>query len=168
MVKSLLKIFKTDSETRKAYKTLHDLPAIVWWDVTEGKGFEGLVIKGKYSELEIFHIYLDLLQEYYNDFGTTEKHESFINARYEYAVKLAKYIETQNGFDKMFMEMALIDLQALEPKSSDNEKTVKFHEQIRAIEKYMGFKVDKKTISTHDFYSYLKGMEQEYKSLGHG
>ena len=149
---SILSIFST----RKKYDSIKSLPISIWWSITEGGSFESLVISGKYSKLELYKTYLDLLQEYYDNFGTTETHEAFIKARYEYALKLAKYVHTQNGFDKTLLKMALIDLKELTPRQDQNGNKQTLPEAIAIIEENFGFPVDQDKLSVLKFYSYQK------------
>ena len=149
---SILSIFST----RKKYDSIKSLPISIWWSITEGGSFESLVISGKYSKLELYKTYLDLLQEYYDNFGTTETHEAFIKARYEYALKLAKYVHTQDRFDKTLLKMALIDLKELTPRQDQNGKKQTLPEAITIIEESFGFPVDQDKLSVLKFYSYQK------------
>jgi len=149
---SILSIFST----RKKYDSIKSLPISIWWSITEGGSFESLVISGKYSKLELYKTYLDLLQEYYDNFGTTERHEAFIKARYEYALKLARYVHTQNGFDKTLLKMALIDLKELTPRQDQNGNKQTLPEAIAIIEENFNFPVDQDKLSVLKFYSYQK------------
>lgn len=142
----------------KAYTSIKKMPISVWWSITEGDNFENIVISGAFSNMQLYNIYLDLLQQYYDAFGTTEQHKAFLDARLNYALKLAQYLSTQNSFDKMFMEMALIDLQDVSPKQDQTQKEIKLSEAITIIEKNFGFQLDEETLSVYKFYSYQKAL----------
>ena len=149
---------------KKAYKSIKKLPISLWWSITEGASFEALVIDGKFSNLELYNIYLDLMQQYYDEFGTTETHESFIDARMNYALKLARYISTQNAFDKMLLEMALIDLKEATPTQDQNGKKQTLSGAITIIEESFGFQLDEETLSTYKFYSYQKRLSEKVEA----
>ena len=155
---SFLNIGKIFSKGKKAYTSIKKLPISIWWDITEGGNYSQLVLDGNYSNIELYNIYLSLLQEYYDHFGTTEQHEAFVQARYKYAKALAKYISTQNSFDKMLLEMAEIDLKEVTPKNNQEEKSQTLAEAITIIEKNFGFQLDEETLSTYKFYSYQKAL----------
>ncbi len=141
-----------------AYTSIKKMPIAVWWSITEGDNFQKIVISGAFSNIKLYNIYLDLLQQYYDAFGTTEQHKAFLDARLNYALKLAQYLSTQNSFDKMFMEMALIDLQDVSPKQDQTQKEIKLSEAITIIEKNFGFQLDEETLSVYKFYSYQKAL----------
>jgi hypothetical protein len=142
----------------KAYRSIKKMPISVWWSITEGDNFQNIVISGAFSNIKLYNIYLDLLQQYYDAFGTTEQHKAFLDARLNYALKLAQYLSTQDSFDKMFMEMALIDLQDVSPKQDQTQKEIKLSEAITIIEKNFGFQLDEETLSVYKFYSYQKAL----------
>jgi hypothetical protein len=150
-------------EKKQAYKSIKKLPISVWWDITENGNFNGLVIDGKYSEIELYNIYLDLLQEYYDHFGTSETHEAFINAKMNYALKLAKWISTQNGTDKMFLEMSLIDFREATPIKDQNESKQSLSQAIAIIEENF-FQVDEDKLSVYKFYSYQKRIADKFEA----
>lgn len=156
---SILSIF---SSKKEIYTTIKKLPISIWWEITENNNFEGLVLSGKYSNIELYNTYLDLLQEYYTSFGTTEKHNAFILAKLNYAKKLAKWISTQKEDDKMFLEMSLIDLQELAKKEThNNENEQSLFDSITVLEKYFGFQLNEDTLTVYKFYSYQKRLITE-------
>jgi len=140
--------------SKKAYNSLEELPIAKWWAICDGE-FTKLIIDGSFTQLELYNIYIKLLQDYYDSFGTTEQHAKFVNARYEYAIRLAEYIQTQDGTSKMFLLMAKEDLKEATPTKS-NDKDISLMELIVNLEKSLGFPLDKNTLSTYKFYSYLK------------
>jgi len=161
MKQSFLNISQLFSK-KKAYLSLKKLPIAKWWAITEEGNFEVLVISGKYTNLELYNIYLDLLQEYYDNFGTTETHGAFIEAKFNYAKALAKWISTQNGTDKMFLEMAKIDLQEATPRKEQSEKVYTLYDEMSSIEKVYG-PLDEDKLSTMKYYSYRKRIEEDNK-----
>ena len=169
MNQHLLNILPTFFKTREAYTSIKTLPISIWWDITEGGSFEKLVIKGKYSNFELYDLYLNLLQEYYDHFGTTEQHEAFIEAKLNYAIKLAKWISSQDGTDKMFLEMARIDFNEVSPKNSNNKEEYKLSTAISVIEEAFGFAIDEDNLSTYKFYSRQKRLVEKSNELtAHG
>lgn len=152
------KIFS--SKKREAYLSLKKLPISKWWAITEEGKFEVLVIDGEFSNLELYNIYLDLLQEYYDNFGTSETHGAFIEAKFNYAKALSKWIGSQDGTDKMFLEMAKIDLQEATPKKDQNEDKYTLYDEMSSIEKIYG-PLDEDKLSTMKYYSYRKRIEKD-------
>ena len=161
MNQHLLNILPTFFKTRQVYTSIKTLPISIWWEITEGGSFEKLVIKGKYSNFELYDLYLNLLQEYYDHFGTTEKHKAFIDAKFNYAKNLAKWISTGDGTDKMFLEMAKIDFQEFQPNSNEEKEEYKLSEAVSVLEEVFGFAIDEDKLSTYKFYSRQKRLVEK-------
>ena len=142
------------SKKKRVYESLEEIPIAKWWSVCDGE-LTKLIIDGGFTQLELYNIYIKLLQDYYDAFGTTEQHKAFVNARYEYACKLAEYIEKQDGTSKMFLLIAKQDLKEVTP-TTNKGKELSLMEIIVNLEKSLGFSLDKNTLSTYKFYSYLK------------
>ena len=155
MSNNLLNILKNCLSKKKAFRTIKELPISIWWQVCEGN-FTKLIINGSYTETELYNLYLSLLQEYYDHFGTSEEHLAFINARHEYALKLADYITLQDGTSKMYLLMAKEDLNDVTPKKPNKQKEPQLCEFIVNLEKSLGFELNENKLSTYKFYSYLK------------
>jgi len=159
MKQGFLNILPTFLKGKKqAYTSIKKLPISIWWEITEGGNYEKLVLSGNYSNMELYNIYLDLLQQYYDSFGSTEKHQAFVLARYSYAKALARYVSSQAPVDKMYLEMATIDLQEATPRSDEGGEEQSLPELITIIEKNFGFQLDEETLSTYKFYSYQKAL----------
>lgn len=152
------KIFSVENE-RRIYTSIKQLPISIWWQINyEGK-FEQLVLEGSFSDDELYNSYLNLLQEYYDNFGISEEHEAFIKSKLKYTEKLADYIINQSNESKMFLEMAKIEMSELTPKEKiENEKTELF-EYITNIEKAFGFQIDEDQLTTFKFYAYQKSLK---------
>ena len=170
MKQSLLNISQIFSK-KKAYTSLKKISIAKWNLITEHGSFNELVIEGEFSNLELYNVYLDLLQQYYDEFGTTETYDAFMDAKLDYALKLAAWITTQNGSDRMFLEMARIDYNESMPKK-ENGESFKLSEQISVLVEYYKVEYDEETMSAHKFYSRKKNMEkriqQQIDSLKNG
>lgn len=163
MQQNLLKSLKTFFIKKEAYTSIKKLPLSIWWKITEGGSFDLLVRKGNYSNIELYNIYIDLLQQYQDNFGNSETHEAFIEAKLNYAFALAKWIKTQESFDKMLLEMASIDLKDVSPKKQSQQKEQKLHELVTEVEEF-GFEIDEDKISVYDFFRRRKKMIQNNKA----
>ena len=150
---NILKIFSR----RKVYESIKQLPIAIWWEITHEGKLERLAIKGEYSENELYNCYLNLLQEYYDEFGISEQYEVFMTAKLNYAKKLAQYIIEQKGASKMYLEMAKIEMNDLAPKKIDEKQKRKLYDHIAEIEKvFTGCEKDEEKLTTHKFYTYQK------------
>jgi len=152
------KIFS--SKKRQAYTSLKTIPIGVWWEITEDGDYKKLIIEGKYTDYELFSIYLDLLQQHHDEFGSSETHNEFIKARYNYALKLAKWVETQSSFDEMLLQMAEIDLKEASPKVDQDEERHNLSEEMAAIEHEFG-QIDEMKLSALKFYSWRRHLTNQ-------
>ena len=168
MNQHLLNILPTFFKTRKAFTSIKTLPISIWWEITEGGSFEKLVIKGKYSNFELYDLYLNLLQEYYDHFGTTERHKAFIEAKFNYAKNLAKWISSQDQSDRMFLEMAKIDFEEFTPNVNQEKEEYKLSEAVSVLEEVFGFAIDEDKLSTYKFYSRQKRIVEKNKLAADG
>jgi len=152
---NILKIFSR----RKIYKSIKQLPISIWWEMNHEGKFERLVLNGSFSENELYNCYLNLLQEYYDEFGVSEEYERFMKAKLNYAKKLADFVIKQEGSSMMFLEMAKIDMNDLAPKKIDEKTKRKLYDYIADIEKvFTGCEKDEEKLTTHKFYTYQKNL----------
>ena len=160
------KIFspKQEQEEREAYLSLKKISIAKWWEVIEEGNYNALVIKGEFTDIEIQNIFIDLLQQYHDAFGTTEKHKQFLQAKFEYVKKLAKYVSSQAPVDKMFLQMAEIDFKELTPRSDEQGKPLSLGEEIAIIEEHFAGEKDEDTLSACKFYTYKKRIREKIEA----
>ena len=161
MWKKLLNILRSSSykgkeESKKMYKSIKELPVKVWFEFNEGV-FQNIIIKGKFENTEIMSKYLELVQEYYNSFGTSNEYQAFVKKKLEYAKKLCTYLKNQDGTSKMWMEICKVELEDLTPKEN---KSNSLDDYIVSIENYYKFQINSESLSTYKFYTYLKNMQK--------
>ena len=162
---SFLNIGRIFSKTKKVdensfYTSLKSIPIAVWDEVTHKGTYEKLIISGNVPNYLLYSAYLDMLQEYHDEFGNSEKHEEFIKARFNYAKALSKWVQTQDSFDKMMLEMAEIDLKELTPKKDDDEKEQTLSESMAIIEYEFG-PLDENVLTAHKYYSYHRHLRKK-------
>lgn len=157
LLSTLLSFFyKEKKENKQMYKSIKDLPIKVWFEFNEGI-FENIVIKGKFNNIEIMNKYLELVQEYYNSFGTSNEYKAFVKKKLDYAKKLCEYLKKQDGTSKMWLEICKVELEDLTPKGN---KDSSLDDYMVSIENYYKFQINSETISTYKFYTYLKNMQK--------
>ena len=161
MLKRLLNIlrssfYKGKEDKKQIYKSIKELPVKTWFEFNEGI-FENIVIKGKFNNIEIMNKYMELVQEYYNSFGTSNEYKAFVKKKLEYAKKLCTYLKNQDGTSKMWLEICKVELEDLTPKDNKNNS---LDDYIVSIENYYKFQINSESISTYKFYTYLKNMQK--------
>ena len=72
--------YKGKEESKQMYKSIKELPIKVWFEFNEGI-FENIIVKGKFENTEIMSKYLELVQEYYNSFGTSNEYKAFVKKK---------------------------------------------------------------------------------------
>ena len=153
----LKKIFSVKKE-RKLCTTIKELPISKWWKINNEGKFEQLVLEGSFSDAELYNCYLNLLQEYYDNFGISEDHREFIKAKLKYAELLADHIIHQKESEKMFLEMAKIEMSDLAPKKIKQSEKIELFKYITNIEKNFGFQINEDELTTYKFYAYQKSL----------
>ena len=138
------------------HKDLHSISILDWWELTEGK-LDKVLIKGKANEEQKFNAYLDLLQCYNREFGTSEEYKNMMKTKLRYAIALSQNLYKQNGESLMNLEIAKEDMLSFQPKEVQKEKQT-LNDYLVFIEKNVKFEI-KKEISAHKFYSYLKSIK---------
>ena len=156
------KIFK--KEEREAYLSLKKISIAKWWEVIEEGNYNALIIRGEFEEYELQNIFIELLQQYHDNFGTTEKHKQFLEAKLQYVLKLAKFVESQSFEDKMFLQMAEIDFKELTPRSDQEQEPLSLGQEIAVIEEHFSGEKDEETLSAYKFYTYKKRIQQKIES----
>lgn len=147
---------KIKNDNRKHYKSLKEISIKNWWEVMEGK-LENLIIEGNYTNVELVAIYEMLMQEYLDNFGTTEDYKLFLTRKLDYALALSEYVEEQSDHKKMLLEMAKIDFQEfMKVANRKDEKPQSLESLMMLVEKKMGFQINENIMSAFKFYTYLK------------
>ena len=91
-------------------------------------------------------------REFFNDIGYSEKYFEILRIKTSIVLKKAKYYQTGNVGLKAMIEVEKAKLKQTIGEVTGND----FDFMTAQLSKYMGFKVDVKTTTVREYYSYLK------------
>ena len=142
----------------KYYDDIEDLPVWNWWKIHEEGEFKYLLKKGKLDE-GAKRAFDKLQSQFIEVFGIDENYAEYLRKKIE--IELLKIKVAKTG-DRSYEFM--IDIIEAEMKGLNKEdKQGTFRQGAIAIEKYMGFKMDLKKISTFEYYSYVQAIQKAVK-----
>jgi hypothetical protein len=99
-------------------------------------------------------------KEFYDEFGLDDKFKDYLKKSIELEllnIQVAKGDKSQ----QIFADIAKIELEEM---TLEMQKKV-YNHGVMHVEKYMGFRLDTKTISTYEFYAYVKQIEEDVKQM---
>jgi hypothetical protein len=99
-------------------------------------------------------------KEFYSEFGLDDKFKDYLKKSIELEllnIQVAKGDKSQ----QIFADIARIELEEM---TLEMQKKV-YNHGVMHVEKYMGFRLDTKTISTYEFYAYVKQIEEDVKQM---
>ena len=142
------------------YKSIEDIPVYNWWKLHEENDFKYLLKDSKNkTNNRAEKVVKSIKDEFINTFGVDKKYEEYLNLVWKLEVKKIEIAITGDRSKKIFADMLEIDIEDLL-----NEKEVEVHNHgLMHIEKYMGFRLDVKTTTVFEFYSYVKDIEKQLK-----
>ena len=144
----------------KYYLSIEDLPVWNWWKLHEKNEFEQLLKRSKDSiDERVVDVAKDLQNEFIVTFGIDENYASFLRKQIQIELLKIKILKTKDRIYENDIDILEIELEELTNKEYDkglNSATI-------SVEKWMGFKLDVKKISTFEYYSYIKAIEKAVK-----
>lgn len=147
------------------YNSIDTLPVFNWFKVIETGDLKNLVMNPhevspkRLKDQELASIWHKIYSEFIDTFGVDDTYKEILLLRCEvdYYKNLMVLEEDRSMLN--FIRRAEKQLEAL---LKDNHET-KYDMTSVYVEKYMGFKIDKRSLSVKEYYGYLKAMEEEAK-----
>jgi hypothetical protein len=154
----LSKLEKTYSD--RYYKSIEDLPVLNWWKLHEENDFKWLLKdSNKKITKHSIKIFKSIKSEFVEEFGIDRKYEEYLKKVWK--LELIKIDIALSG-DKS--KKIFADILELEIEDLLNEQETKVHNHgVMHIEKFMGFKLNVKSTTVNEFYSYVKEIEKQLK-----
>jgi hypothetical protein len=147
---------------RKAlfYTSIDELPIYNWWKIHEsGDMLQLIKSKGKATNAKLAEVWSRLYDEFIDTFGINEDFRQYLELKREIEILKIDLIVDGDGSIQTFIEIKEFEMsQVFNKETKTNYNEVKVY-----VEKYMGFRLDVKTTSTRDYYTYLKAIEKEAK-----
>lgn len=145
----------------KYYTSIEDLPVWNWWKLHENNDVS-LVLRDKKDKVDesVVDVIKALQNEFIVTFGIDENYASSLRKQIEIELLKIKILKTKDRSFNTMIKILEIELQDLTSKEQDRSvggATI-------AIEKWMGFKLEIKKVSTFEYYSYIKAIEKAVKN----
>lgn len=152
---------------KNLYNSIYDLPIYNWFKMRSKNDFSYLIKNKKYhgkelhleTKIQLKDIYLDLLTEFFNEFGISKSFKDEVKIKGEI---IDKNIEFTNTGDTFIMNDLDILNQKLLKKQADNiDKSMKLSDklsnkiEIAKVERLLGKIIEIKKISVLSFYTQL-------------
>lgn len=143
--------------SNRYFKNLEELPVYNWWKVHDTKDLEWITRGNKRPKRFAKKRLKKLDNEFIDTFGVNKKYENYLD-------KLCKLEEIKIDIvlsgDKS--KQIFADILELEIGDILKESEGKSHNHgVMGVEKYIGFKLNTRKISTYEFYSYVKEIEKQ-------
>ena len=144
----------------KYYLSIEELPVWNWWKLHEKNDFKQL-LKGSNDKIDerVVDVVKELQNEFIETFGIDENYANYLRKQIQIELLKIKILKTGDWIYENDVDILQIELEELTSKEQDkgmNTATI-------SVEKWMGFKLDIKKISTFEYYSYIKAIEKAVK-----
>lgn len=154
----------------KYFESLDDLPIYNFWKIRETGDLVYLFQEWKSDEAEaaskrrvwrsvLVDLWRKMDAEFIENFAMTDEffnrlliEKKIINLQLEYMISKSSVIRARLKGEQQKLELNY---------HNEESKPVKLHEFIAGIEKYIGFQIDEKKISTNKVYSYVNQMKEQ-------
>lgn len=154
----------------KYFESLDDLPIYNFWKIRETGDLVYLFQDWKSDEAEaaskrrvwrsvLVDLWRKMDAEFIENFAMTDEffnrlliEKKIINLQLEYMISKSSVVRARLKGEQQKLELNY---------HNEESKPVKLHEFIAGIEKYIGFQIDEKKISTNKVYSYVNQMKEQ-------
>lgn len=159
----------------KYFENLDELPIFNFWQVRETGNLKFLFENFKDEEAEklskrkvwrgiLTDLWRKMDAEFIENFAMTDEffnrlliEKKIINLQLDYMINKSSVIRARLKSEQQKLELNY---------QSGEFKPVKLHEFIAGIEKYIGFQINEKEISTNKVYSYVNQMKEQARQYG--
>lgn len=141
----------------KYYISIEELPVYNWWKLHEKNDFKQ-VLRNEKDNIDgrVVEVVKELQNEFIAIFGIDENYAAFLRKQIQIELLKIRVVKTGDRSLENQIDILEIELEELTNREEDkglNTATI-------AVEKWMGFKLDTKKISTFEYYSYIKAIEK--------
>lgn len=154
----------------KYFESLDDLPIYNFWKIRETGDLVYLFQDWKSDEAEaaskrrvwrsvLVDLWRKMDAEFIENFAMTDEffnrlliEKKIINLQLEYMISKSSVVRARLKGEQQKLELNY---------HNEESKPVKLHEFIAGLEKYIGFQIDEKKISTNKVYSYVNQMKEQ-------
>ena len=166
-MKSLKKLYhllfkkREKSLQDKHFISIEELPVWNWWKLHENNDITQVLrdSKDKVND-SVVEVIQKLQNEFITTFGIDENYAGYLRKQIQIELLKIRILKTKDRSLETMIDILEIELQDLTIKEQDKGMSG----ATIAVEKWMGFKLDIKKISTFEYYSYIKAIERAVKN----
>lgn len=141
----------------KYFTSIEDLPVYNWWKLHEKNDFKQVLRTQKDKiDKRVVEVVKELQNEFISTFGIDANYAQYLRKQIQIELMKIQVIKTGDRSLETMIDILEIELEDLTRKEEDKG----LNTAIIAVEKWMGFKLDSKKISTFEYYSYIKAIER--------
>lgn len=143
------------------HESIDDLPIYNWFKIHESSDYTFILLKKKKvtdkEKKALISIWNKIYNEYILKFGFSDEYLHVIEKRKHIALLQIDMIESGDASLQTIIEINESELERRKAALPKND----FYAIKAVIEKKMGFKIDIKTCSVVEFFTYLKNIEKQ-------
>lgn len=141
----------------KYYTSIEELPVYNWWKLHEKNDFKQ-VLKAQSDKIDerVVKVSKDLQSEFIAVFGIDENYAQYLRKQIQIELLKIQVLKTGDRSLETMIDILEVELEEVTRKEEDKG----LNTSVIAVEKWMGFKLDTKKISTFEYYSYIKAIEK--------
>lgn len=135
------------------WANLDEMPIHNWMKILETADLNYIFISEGIVASRTEDHWIELQQEYIDEFGLEESYKQKLRLMDQLKDFNIEFVLTRDAFILNLIKICEADIQAL-----NIDKVISFHQMIDHVEKYKGFQIDPKKISTKSWFYSLKNM----------
>lgn len=143
------------------YTDLGYLPVYIWWEMLKKKDYS-LLLKWGYYAPNGEKVWERLQNDFIDEFGIDDNFQKILKAQIEIEEYKNNMVLTGDTSDQIFVDILEIELNKL----IGVKKTGTHRGVTIAMEKYLGFRLNPKTVSTRDYYHYVNEINRAFNGKG--
>lgn len=133
------------------------MPIFNWWHLHRTNDLHWIMVDHKVkltkkSMKALYEMYEKLNDEFINEFGFTDEFKEYIEKKREIEILKLDLMISGDKTIETFIEIAELELKKL----SSEFEGANFMDIKASLDKAMGFQIDPKKTSVHEYYSYIK------------
>lgn len=142
------------------YNSINDLPVYNWWKLNETGDLIWLLREPcKPTSIQMGILsekYSRIMQEFYSVYGISDEYRNILNKQREIALLKCTYIITGDRINETLIDIAKFELSEMVKQETD----ITFYDIKAIVEKQMGFRIDARSCTVAEYYSYIKIIEK--------
>jgi hypothetical protein len=146
------------------FKDIDDLPVWNWFKINETDDLTFLLVEQRTTSAKekdyLRRVFEKIYENFINTFGINEMLKRVLELRRDIAVLKLEMAIHNDGSRQTFIDIKEQEFKGILLEAEKEKNTT-----IKAyLDKYMGFRIDEKTVSVKDYYGYLALLKDESES----